>query len=115
MTTTHPFITIDDLHRLAQKLADGLGRLGEYKHPLAVRKGRKEVKTMAESKDSKQVKGAGRTYFFDVDKTREGKRYLKITESRKGKEGKWRRNTINVFPEDAGEFEDVVTEMTSKL
>lgn len=116
-----PVITIDDLYELAQKLTDGLGRLGEYKHPLAVRKGRKGVRVMTdktEPGESQQLKGAGRTYFFDIRKTKteEAKPYLIITESRKGKkEGEWKKKRLYVFPEDAKEFAETVSAMTAKL
>lgn len=114
-----PFTTIDDLLRKAQELSVGLKKLGEYKHPLDIRRGvsvRKGVrKRMNDDKQSKQLKGSGRTYFLDIEKTREGKPYLRITESRKGKGDKFERNSINVFPEDADEFTQAVTEMASKL
>ena len=113
MSPIRQFTTIDDVIELAEKLTTRLRRLGEYRHPLAVRRGVREM--TKEDNESKQVKGSGRTYFFDVETTREGKGYLRITESRKGKGEKWERNTINVFPEDAAEFAAVVSEMAAKL
>ena len=112
-----PFITIDDLRQKAQELSVGLTKLCETKYPLDIRRGiRKGVKKrMNENKQSKQIKGSGRTYFLDIEETKEGKPYLRITESRKGKGDKFERNSINVFPEDAGEFGQVVSEMVSKL
>ena len=112
-----PFITIDDLMQKAQDLFAGLDRLSKYKYPLDIRRGiRKGVmKNMNVDKPSMQIKGAGRTYFLDVEKTKEGKPFLVITESRKGKGGKWERNRINVFPEDAGEFARAVSAMISRL
>ena len=112
-----PFITIDDLVEKAQDLFRGLSKLSEYKYPLDVRRGiRKGVeKTMNEDKQSMQIKGSGRTYFFDIEKTKDDKLYLRITESRKGDADKWERNNINVFPEDADEFAQAVSEMTAKL
>ena len=62
-----------------------------------------------------QLKASGRTYFFDLEQTREGKTYLRITESRKGKDDKFERNSILVFPEDAGEFAKVVGKTAAKL
>jgi len=62
-----------------------------------------------------QLKASGRTYFFDLEQTREGKTYLRITESRKGKDDKFERNSILVFPEDAGEFAKVVSKIAAKL
>jgi len=112
-----PFITIDDLVQRAQELFAGLKKLCEYKYPLDIRRGvRKGVrKRMNDDKQSKQIKGAGRTYFLDIKKTREDKPYLRITESRKGKGDKFERNGINVFPEDADQFAQVVSEMIAGL
>ena len=111
------FITIDDCVNQAENLFAGLKKLSQFKHPLSIRRGiGKEVKVgMGEEKTSKQLKGSSRTYFFDVAETREGKAYLRITESRKGKEDKFERNSILVFPEDAGSFAQTVTTMTGKL
>jgi hypothetical protein len=47
--------------------------------------------------------------------TKGGKPYLRITESHKGAGDKFERNSINVFPEDADEFAQAVSEMASKL
>ena len=109
-----PFITIDDLVQKAQELSAGLKQLSEFRHPLDIRRGvRKGVKK--HMSESKQIKANGRTYFLDMAKTKEGKAYLRITESRKGEGDKFERNSINVFPEDAGEFAQSVAEMTAKL
>jgi hypothetical protein len=112
-----PFITIDDLVHKAQELFDGLTKLSQYKHPLDIRRGvRKGVmKRMNDDKQSKQVKASGRTYFLDIEETKKGSPYLRITESRKGKGEKFERNSVNVFPEDAETFAEAVSEMTSKL
>ena len=95
----------------------GLRKLSECKYPLdirrAVRKGVK--KSMQDDRQSRQIKGGGRTYFLDVEKTKEGKTYLRITESRKGEGDKFERNSINVFPEDASVFAEAVSEMITKL
>ena len=112
-----PFTTIDDLLQKAQELFSGLKKLSGYKHPLDVRRGvgKGVKKCMNDDRQSWQIKGSGRTYFLDIEKTKEGKSYLRITESRKGKGDKFERNSINVFPEDADEFTQAVTEMASKL
>ena len=112
-----PFLTIDDCVQRAQELAAGLQNLTKCKYPLDIRRGlRKEVKDdMNHDQPSKQIKGSGRTYFLDVEKTREGKAYLKITESRKGKGDAFERNSIHVFPEDAETFARAVSEMIGKL
>ena len=112
-----PFLTIDDCVQRARELATGLQNLTNCKYPLDIRRGvRKEVKEhMNHDQPSKQIKGSGRTYFLDVEKTREGKSYLKITESRKGKGDTFERNSVHVFPEDAETFAQAVSEMIAKL
>ena len=111
-----PFVTIDDLLSLAQEITTGLERLSEYRHPLEVRRGiRKGVKKRMSTGQNRQIKGGSRTYFLDVDETKDGKPYLRITESRKGKEDKFERNSINVFPEDLDEFAQAVAELASAL
>ena len=111
------FITIDDCLRKARDLFAGLSKLSEYKHPLLIRRGvgKGVRKHMTDENQSKQIKASGRTYFLDVQKTREDKPYLRITESRKGEGDKFERNSIHVFPEDAEEFAEAVSEMASKL
>ena len=114
-----PFPTIDEALAKAQELTTILTRLGEYKHPLDIRKGsamtktRKEVEQlMASDENSIQLKAGGHYYFLDVGKTKDGKPYLRITESRgKGKE----RSSINVFPEHAAEFAQAVATMAGRL
>ena len=109
-----PFTTIDDLIQLAQELFTRLSKLGEYKHPLDVRKG---VGSMTNQQDeSTSVKAGSKTYFFDLKETREGKRYLVITESRFQGEGKdHERVSIVVFPEHAQEFLVAIQQMVRKL
>lgn len=111
------FQTIDDLWRKAEELSTGLKKLSQSKHPLDIRRGlRREVRgEMQDNDKSIQIKAAGRTYFLDIESTREGKGYLRITESRKGQGEKWERNSINVFPEDAEEFSQAVSGMISRL
>jgi uncharacterized protein DUF3276 len=112
-----PFMTIDDCVRAAQELSAGLTKLSEISYPLEIRRGiGKEVRPpMQDKRASKQLKAAGRTYFFDVEQTREGKAYLRITESRKGKSDTFERNSINVFPEDATDFSQAVSQMIKEL
>ncbi|MCS7236453.1 MAG: DUF3276 family protein [Armatimonadota bacterium] len=56
---------------------------------------------------SAQVKGAGRTYFFDVREAKAGGRYLVISESRKTESGH-ERSRVVVFPDQVGEFEEAL-------
>ncbi|MER3456735.1 MAG: hypothetical protein C4303_03475 [candidate division GAL15 bacterium] len=53
---------------------------------------------------SAQVKGRGRTYFFDVREARSGGRYLVISESRRTDSGH-ERSRVVVFPDHLAEFE----------
>ncbi len=116
-----PFLTIDDLIEKAHELLTGLNTLGEYKHPLDVRRGkviksRKEVETMAYQDESKTVKAGSKTYFFDIKETKEGKPYLVITESRfKGESNDRERVSIVVFPEHTQKFVETIQEIARKL
>ena len=112
--TLTPIITIDDLQNIAQVLVKGLHKLGEYKYPLAIRKG---VRSMAIQKGvSKTVKAGGITYFIDLKKTKKGKPYLMITESRFKGEGEEReRKTLIVFSESVKAFSKAIGDMAAKL
>ena len=108
-----PFTTIDDCVLLVQELAMHLGRLGEYKHPLSVRKG---VMRVSETEESKTVKAGSRTYFLDRKQSKEGRSFLVITESRfKGEGGDRERTSIVVFPDHAEAFSQAVSEMAADL
>jgi len=113
-----PFTTIDDCIALVRELAARLNVLSEYKHPLEVRRGmRKEVVSMAVDQQGTQVRAGSKTYFVDIETTKdEGKQYLRITESRFKGEGKDReRSSIVVFPEHVQEFANAVAQMVAKL
>ena len=111
------YTTIDDVIRLAQELLARLNQLGEYKHPLDVRRGRKEVMIMVEREEnSRTIKAGAKTFFLDIKETKEGKPYLMITESRFKGEGEEReRSTIVVFQDNAQAFSEALTEMAEKL
>jgi hypothetical protein len=51
--------TIDDVIRLAKELLARLSQLGEYKHPLDVRRGRKEVVNKVEREENSKTGIAG--------------------------------------------------------
>ncbi len=108
------FITIDDLCELAQKLVDGLNKLGERKYPLSIRRG---VRNVVERKEKgEMLKTAAKTYFFDVRETKDGKPFLVITESRlKGDGEKPKRSSIIVFQDNLKEFADKVVLMAEKI
>jgi hypothetical protein len=111
------FTTIDDLKEQAEALAKGLQQLAGYKHPLSVRRGiARAGEEVNEVSESEQLKAGSKTYFFDVAKTKEGKQYLKITESRFKGEGKEReRSTVIVFPEQAIEFAEKVSTAAKQI
>ena len=66
--------------------------------------------------ESLTVKAGGRTYFFDVLETKEGKPFLTITESRyMGKEKERERKTITVFQEHVEEFSQKLYQMVKHV
>ncbi len=64
---------------------------------------------------SKSMRGGGKTYFFDVRESKNGKRYLQITESRFVQNGERQRNTLFIFPEYVQEFQQTFGEAVSQL
>jgi len=112
-----PFATIDDALDLTHQLLLCLQKLSTYKHPLEVRKGKGVIAMAAvEHEDSRQIRAGSRTYFVDLDQTKEGKRYLRITESRfKGDEKERERQSLIVFAEDAQAFADAIGELVARL
>ncbi len=71
---------------------------------------------MSKSADSKQIRAGSRTYFFDLEKTSEGKPYLRISETRyMGKDKKHERKSIHIFAENIAEFANVIAEMSKKI
>ena len=74
------------------------------------------VNVVAQNGQSKIVKAGSKTYFFDINRTKEGKLYLVITESRFKGEGEEReRSSIFVFQENAQKFASAVSEMVNML
>jgi hypothetical protein len=105
--------TIDDLMVNAGKLYKGLIELSQQRHPLDIRRG---VSDMNAERESETVKAQGRTYFLDLESTKEGKPYLRITESHINKEkNESVRNTILVFQEDIHDFMHAFTKMAYKV
>lgn len=72
---------------------------------------------MEEEKLSKMLKvGGGKTFFFDVKKAKNDKKYLIITESRFVGEGKERqRQSLIIFPEQIDEFIKIVSELANTV
>ena len=68
------YTTIDDAIRLTKELLAQLSQLGEYRYSLVVRRGRKEVvNVVAQDDQSKTIKAGSKTYFFDINRTKDGK------------------------------------------
>ena len=110
----HDFTTIDDAIGLAEALLKGLNKLGEYKYPLDVRRG--VVNLVETVENSKILKAGAKTYFFDLKETKDKKPFLLITESRfSGEDGERERSSIIVFPEQAKDFKELVSEFTEKI
>ncbi len=106
-------ITIDDLIPLANKLYDGLNKLGEYKYPLDIRRG---VRSMSTERENITIKAIGRTYFLDVKETKDGNPFLIITESRSKGEGNDReRSSILIFQDNLKEFAEAVSNIANKI
>ena len=105
--------TVDDLLIYAGKLYKGLIELSNQKNPLDIRRG---VNGMYEQKGSEIIKVIGRTYFLDIEKTQDGKPYLKLTESRKdSKSGDQIRNTILIFQEDINTFAKAIARIALQI
>jgi hypothetical protein len=110
----HEFNTIDDAIGLTEKLLKGLNKLGEYKHPLDVRKG--VVNLVETDENSKILKAGAKTYFFDLKETKDKKPFLLITESRfKGGDKERERSSIVVFEQNIPAFAEAVAQLAAKL
>ncbi|MFC1727289.1 DUF3276 family protein [Patescibacteria group bacterium] len=71
---------------------------------------------MVREEKSQMVRAGGRTYFFDLKETQEGKKFLILTESRWANDGKeYQRSEILVFPDQAQEFSAATVKMTARL
>jgi hypothetical protein len=108
------FTTIDDAIGMAEQLLEGLNKLGEYKHPLDVRRG--VGRLVDKDENSKILKAGAKTYFFDIKETKDKKPFLLITESRFKGEGEEReRSSIVVFEQNIPAFAEAVSEMATKI
>ena len=82
---------------MAEALLESLNKLGEYKHPLDVRRG--VVNMVDKDENSKILKAGAKTYFFDLKETKDKKPFLLITESRfKGEDEERERSQYCGFP-----------------
>jgi hypothetical protein len=110
----HEFTTIDDAIGLAEELLKGLNKLGEYKHPLDVRRGVDNL--IDKDENSKILKAGAKTYFFDLKETKDKKPFLLITESRfKGEDEERERSSIVIFEQNIPTFAEAIAQMAAKL
>ena len=71
---------------------------------------------MVKDENTTMIRAGGRTYFFDLKETQEGKRYLVLTETRWRKDGQeYQRSSMVVFPDQAEQFSQAVSSMTAKI
>lgn len=56
-----------------------------------------------------------RTYFLDIKKTKDGDKYIKISESKRTDQGDFERHHIIVFQEDIDKFADAVAKTIKKM
>lgn len=107
-------ITIDDVLVLAGKLYKGLIELSNQKYPLGIRKGVRGMDN--ERNEGEVIKTIGKTFYLDIEKTKTGKPYLKITESRKDKKnGDQIRNSVIVFQEDIRQFAEAIERIAYQI
>ncbi len=110
------FATFDDALDMVsglEKLTDILKELGGRKHPLAIRKG--VCLNLAHAQKSAQIKGRHCTYFLDVQRTKTGLKYLRITQSRKADGDEFERKSIFLSHEDAEKFVQKFAEIMREL
>lgn len=69
---------------------------------------------MLDERWNKRIDCGGRTYFFDVKETKEGKKYLTITETRL-REGVRERHRVMIFEEGITEFMQAINEAAEKF
>ena len=107
-------VTIDDAIGQAEELLASLNKLGEYKHPLDVRRG--VGKVVDKDENSKILKAGAKTYFFDIKETKDKKPYLLITESRfKGEGDDRERSSIVVFQQNIQDFAQAISDMAARI
>ena len=117
-----PSVKLDDLLVSAGRLYKGLILLSNKKFT-ENKEHKKEVITMPPEKSAEEVKNneilktpGGRTYFFDIEQTKTGNPYLKITESHFNKQSnKAERNTIIIFQEGIREFAAMLIRIALKI
>lgn len=74
---------------------------------------------MAEGKNlsiaSKMVKARGRVYFLDLRESKNGNKYVQLTESRRDQDGQNARNSLFLFADRVPEFQAALNELAEKI
>lgn len=64
---------------------------------------------------AKTMRAGRKTYFFDAKESKNGNRYLQITESRQDQNGQRFRSSIFLFPNHIEEFQQKLSEVAAQL
>jgi hypothetical protein len=64
---------------------------------------------------SKTMRAGRKTYFFDAKESKNGNRYLQITESRQDQAGQRNRSSIFLFPDHIEQFQQTLSEVAAHL
>lgn len=72
------------------------------------------MQTTNTSLASSVVRGKGRTYFFDLRKSKKGDKYVLVTES-SYRNGQNARNNLILFSEKLPEFQNALSEIVGKM
>ncbi|MBI3335039.1 MAG: DUF3276 family protein [Candidatus Portnoybacteria bacterium] len=64
---------------------------------------------------SKTVKAGGKVYFLDLRETKNGAKYVQITESRRGKDGENMRSSLFLFADRVPEFQTALSEIAKQM
>lgn len=68
-----------------------------------------------EGNASKTMRAGRKMYFFDAKESKNGNRYLQITESSQDQNGQRRRNSIFLFPNQVEQFQQTLSEVAAQL
>lgn len=68
-----------------------------------------------EGNASKTMRAGRKMYFFDAKESKNGNRYLQITESRQDQDGQRKRSSIFLFPDHIEQFQQTLQEVAAQL
>ena len=64
---------------------------------------------------SKTMRAGRKMYFFDAKESKNGNRYLQITESCQDQNGERKRSSIFLFPDQVEQFQQALSEVAARL